>query len=358
MPFAVIMAGGRGERFWPRSRMSKPKQFLKLIGNKTMLQLTVERIENLVGISATYVVAGAEFKDIILEQVPKLPEENIIIEPFGRDTAAAIGLAALVLGRKNPREVMIVLPADHYIGNVSHFHEVLRSAVATASRGDKIVTLGITPHNPETGYGYIQRGEPAGTFAGISAYRAIRFLEKPDRARALEFLSSGDYLWNSGMFVWRIDMIRGMIEKHLPPLAEGLKEIGDSLGTDQHSETVKKIYSGLTKVSVDYGIMEQAGNVFVIPCDFGWNDIGSWTALERYAEKDEHGNVLHGEGVLLDTVNTYVASSKDKTVALLGVKDLIIINDYDSLLICHKSQAQEIKKLVQALSDQGLDKVL
>ncbi len=357
MPFAVIMAGGRGERFWPRSRMAKPKQFLNLIGEKTMLQLTVERIKDLVGISDTYVVAGAEFKEIILAQVPQLPEENIIIEPFGRDTAAAIGLAALVLGQKNPREVMIVLPADHYIGNVRYFQEVLRSAAATAGRGDKIVTLGITPHSPETGYGYIHRGELADNFAGIPAYRAVRFMEKPDRARALEFLSSGEYLWNSGMFVWRIDMIRGMIEKHLPSLAEGLKEIGDNLGTDQYQKTVKTVYSGLTKVSIDFGIMEKADNVFVIPCDFGWDDIGSWTALERYAEKDEDGNFLQGEGVLLDTVNTYVAS-KDKAVALLGVKDLIIINDNDSLLICHKNRAQEIKKVVQALNDQGFDKLL
>ena len=218
MPFAVIMAGGRGERFWPRSRMAKPKQFLNLIGEKTMLQLTVERLEGLIGIPDIYIVAGPEFKDIILEQIPQLPEENVIIEPFGRDTAAAIGLAALVLGQKNPREVMIVLPADHYIGNVRNFHEVLRSAAATASRGDNIVTLGITPHSPETGYGYINRGELIDTSAGISTYRAARFLEKPDINRALEFLASGDYLWNSGMFVWRIDLIRKMIEKHIPLL--------------------------------------------------------------------------------------------------------------------------------------------
>lgn len=357
MPFAVIMAGGRGERFWPRSRMAKPKQFLNLIGEKTMLQLTVERIEDLVGISDTFIVAGLEFKDTILEQIPQLPEENIIIEPFGRDTAAAIGLAALVLGQKNPREVMIVLPADHYIGNERNFHEVLRSAVATAGRGDNIVTLGINPHSPETGYGYIHRGELIDSFAGIPTYRAVRFLEKPDYARALEFLSSGDYLWNSGMFVWRLDMIREKIEKHIPSLAEGLKEIENSLGTDQYPITANKVYSELPKVSIDYGIMEQAGNVLVIPCDFGWDDIGCWTALERYADKDELGNVLHGEGVLLDTVNTYVIS-KDKTVALVGVEDLIIVNDHDSLLICHKSRAQEIKKVVQALSDKGFDHVL
>ena len=356
MTFAVIMAGGRGERFWPRSRMAKPKQFLNLIGKKTMLQLTVERVEGLVGISDTYIVAGSEFKDTIMEQVPKLPEENIIIEPFGRDTAAAIGLAALVLGQKNPREVMIVLPADHYIGNVRNFQEVLRSAVATAAKGDKIVTLGITPHSPETGYGYINRGELADTIAGIPAYRAVRFLEKPDYARALEFLSSGDYLWNSGMFVWRIDMIREMIEKHIPSLAEGLKEIESSLGTDQYPKKVNKVYSELPKVSIDYGIMERADNVLVIPCDFGWDDIGNWNALEKYDEKDELGNVLHGEGVLLDTLNTYIISNK--TVALLGVKNLIIVNDHDSLLICHKSRTQEIKKVVQALSDKGFNSVL
>jgi len=269
VPFAVIMAGGRGERFWPRSRMAKPKQFLNLIGEKTMLQLTVERIEGLVGISDTYIVTGSDFKDTIMEQIPKLPEENIIIEPFGRDTAAAIGLAALVLGQKNPGEVMIVLPADHYIGNMRKFHEVLRSAVATAGLGDKIVTLGITPHSPETGYGYIHLGELINTFSRIPVYRAVRFLEKPNYARALEFLSSGDYLWNSGMFVWRIDTIREMIEKHIPSLAEGLKEIESSLGTDQYQKTVKKVYSELPKVSIDYGIMERADNVLVIPCDFG-----------------------------------------------------------------------------------------
>lgn len=357
MPFAVIMAGGRGERFWPRSRMAMPKQFLNLIGRKTMLQLTVDRIEDLVGISDTYVVASPEFKNTILEQIPQLPEENIIIEPFGRDTAAAIGLAALILGKKNSREVMIVLPADHYIANERNFHEVLRSAVTTASRGEAIVTLGITPHSPETGYGYIHRGELIDTIAGMATYRAVRFLEKPDYARALEFLSSGDYLWNSGMFVWRIDMIRQMIEKHVPSLAEGLKEIEDSLGTSRYPKTVKKVYSGLPKISIDYGIMERADNVLVIPCDFGWDDIGSWTALERYDEKDELGNVLHGKGVLLDTVNTYVISG-EKTVALVGIKDLIIVDDGDSLLICHKSRAQEIKKVVQALSDKGFDHVL
>ncbi len=357
MPCAVIMAGGRGERFWPRSRMSKPKQFLDLIGDKSMLQLTVKRLEGLVGMTDTYIVAGAEFKEIILEQLPCLPEENIIIEPFGRDTASAIGLAATVLGKNHPHEVMIVLPADHYIGNVPRFQEVLKSAVAAAGPLDEIVTLGITPHSPETGYGYIQRGELFDTSAGSPVYRVVRFLEKPDYSRALEFLSRGYYLWNSGMFVWRVDLVRKMIEKHIPQLACGLREIENALSTDQYSEVLENIYSKLPKVSVDYGIMEKADNVLVMPGDFGWDDIGCWTALERYAEKDELGNILHGEGVLLDTVNTYVYSH-DKMVALLGVEDLIVVNDRDSLMVCHKKRAQEIKKVVQALRDKGLGEVL
>jgi len=355
--FAVIMAGGRGERFWPRSRMAEPKQFLNLLGDKTMLQHTVERLSGLAEIMDTYVVAGADFKDIILRQIPQLPEENIIVEPFGRDTAAAIGLAALVLERKDPRGVMIVLPADHYISDVPRFRDVLRSAAAAAGRGEEIVTLGITPRRPETGYGYIHQGEIHDTFAGLPAYRVLRFLEKPDYARALELLASGNYLWNSGMFIWRVDLVRQLIEKHTPVLAVGLEKIGQVLDTEKCDRVLEQVYADLPRVSVDYGILERADNVLVIPGDFGWDDIGCWTALERYAEKDSDGNVLEGRGVLLDTCGTYVFSP-DKTVAVLGVDDLIVVNSPDSLLVCHKGRAQEIKKVVQALREQGLDEVL
>lgn len=357
MPCAVIMAGGRGERFWPRSRTAKPKQFLNLIGDKTMLQLAVERVEGLVGTAGTYIVAGAEFKDIILEQVPHLPEGNVIIEPFGRDTAAAIGLAALVLGRDKPREVMIVLPADHYVGNVSRFREVLKGATAAAERGEHIVTLGIEPNRPETGYGYIQRGKLFDTFAGVPAYRAERFLEKPGYDRALEFVSSGDYLWNSGMFIWRVDLIFKLMEKHIPQMAKGLKEVAGTVDTERYPEVLERVYSELPRLSVDYGILERADNVLVMPGDFGWDDIGSWTALARYADKDGSGNVLEGEGVLIDTRETYVFSP-GKIAAVLGVEDLLIVNEKDSLLVCPRSRAQEIKRVVQALKDKGLDEVL
>lgn len=357
MPCAVIMAGGRGERFWPRSRVATPKQFLNLVGDKTMLQLTVERVEDLVGLSDIYVVAGLDFKEIIMEQVPQLPEENIIIEPFGRDTAAAIGLAALVLERKEPRQVMIVLPADHYIIDGPRFQEVLKSAVAAAWRGKDVVTLGITPHRPETGYGYIYQGELYDTFVGMPAYRVVRFLEKPNYAKAVRFLSSGNYLWNSGMFIWRVDLIRQLIEKHTPQLAHGLNKIGQALGTKQYLTVLEEVYTGLPKISVDYGILERAEKVLVMRGDFGWDDIGSWTALERYAEKDEQGNVIEGRGVFLDTSDTFIYSP-GKTVAAIGVENLIVVNDRDSLLVCRKDRAQEIKKIVQALKDKGLNEVL
>jgi len=357
LPFAVIMAGGRGERFWPRSRMDRPKQFLKLLGDKTMLQLTLERLKGLVGITDTYVIAGKEFKETIREQAPHLPEENIIIEPFGRDTAAAVGLAALVLSRRDPHEVMVVLPADHYIGDVSRFREILKSAVTAAGRENVIVTLGITPRGPETGYGYIKRGKMLDTYGGIPAYRVQHFFEKPDYGRAAEFIASGDYLWNSGMFVWRVDLILELIEEFLPRLSEGLQKIMEHLGTSRYPEVLEEVYAGLTRISIDYGVLEHAGNVLVVPGDFGWDDIGCWTALEKYAEKDAFGNVLQGSGVLIDTTNSYVISD-GKTVALLGVDDMIVVNDRDSLMICRKDRAQEIKRVVQALRDKGFDDVL
>jgi len=357
MACVVIMAGGRGERFWPRSRMAMPKQFLNLIGSKTMLQLTVERVQGLVDIEDIYVVAGAAFKDIILKQIPHLPDSNIIIEPFGRDTAAAIGLATVVVRQKHPFDVMVVLPADHYINDVPRFRDIIRGALAAASRGEEIVTLGITPHRPETGYGYIRQGDEFEVFAGVNTYQVERFLEKPDYEQALEFLSHGDYLWNSGMFIWRVDLISRLIEIHTPKLAEGLRMIEETLGTEHYQNTLREVYTDLPRISVDYGILERADNVLVIRGDFGWDDLGSWTALDRYADKDENGNVLEGKGIFLDTNDTYVYSPNN-TVATIGVEDLIIVCDNDCLLVCHKDKAQEIKKAVQALKDKGFDDVL
>lgn len=357
MACVVIMAGGKGERFWPRSKVAFPKQFLTLIGNKSMLQQTVERVQGLAEMEDIYVVTGVEFKRIIREQLPQLTDDNIIIEPFGRDTAAAIGLATMVIRQKKPLDVMVVLPADHYINDVPRFQEILRGAIAAADKGEEVVTLGIAPHRPETGYGYIRQGAECAVFDGIKAFAVDRFLEKPDYDRALEFLAHGDYLWNSGMFIWRVDLISKLIELHTPKLAKGLRIIEETLGSADYERTLERVYTELPKISVDYGILEVAEQVLVIRGDFGWDDLGSWTALERYAQKDGSGNVLEGAGVLLETNNTYVYAPLN-TVAAVGVENLIVVCDNDCVLICDKEKAQDIKKVVQALKERGLTDVL
>jgi mannose-1-phosphate guanylyltransferase len=351
------MAGGRGERFWPLSRTAFPKQFLSLVGEKTMLQQTVERLEGIVETKDVYVVAGEEFKGIIRQQLPNLPDENIVIEPFGRDTAAAIGLATVFVKRKNPNDVMIVLPADHFIRDLSRFKEIILGAIETAALGGDVVTLGITPNRPETGYGYIRSGGVVRSLPGLEARKVRHFAEKPDYDTAVRFISDGDYLWNSGMFVWRVDLIDALIKKHTPELAIGLHLIENALGTPEYEQILKEIYQDLPRISVDYGIMEKAERVLVIPSDFGWDDLGSWTALENYTQKDSHNNVLMGRGVLLETRNTSVYA-KGQTVTTIGVTDLIVVYDNGSLLICHKEKAQEVRKAVQALKENGCEDVL
>jgi mannose-1-phosphate guanylyltransferase len=351
------MAGGRGERFWPKSRQDLPKQFLRLLGDRTMLQRTVSRLRQLVEPEQIYIVTGKVYYDIVRDQVPEVPAENLILEPVGRDTAAAIGLSAVTISRRDPDGVMIILPADHYIADEERFCKVLESAVAVAAPGNALVTLGITPNRPETGFGYIARGRLYDTIEGNPAYLVDRFAEKPDYERALEYLASGNYYWNSGIFVWKADMILHEIEQRLPELHAGLQQIAGAFGTGDYSSTLLKIFTGLPKISIDYGVMEKAGNVVVLPGNFGWDDVGSWTALESYKEKDEQGNCLEGRGVLVDTKNTLVFTS-DKVVATLGVENLIVVESRDSILICHKEHAQEIKKVINALQEQGYKEVL
>lgn len=357
MPYAVIMAGGQGERFWPKSRRALPKQFLSLLGKETMLQKTVARLTRFISWDKIYIITSAVYLDIVLEQVPEIPKDNIIAEPCGRDTAAAVGLASLVITRKDPQGVMIVLPADHYIADEERFCDVLKAGVAAAASGEHVITLGVVPTRPETGYGYIAKGELFDTISGVPAYKVEGFTEKPDQKRALEFLTKGGYLWNSGIFIWRVDLIRRLIQEHLPVLHSGLTKIDEVLNTGEYQEVLKEIYAGLPKISIDYGVMEKAKNVLVLPADFGWDDVGSWSALRSYKEKDGNGNVLEGKGVLVDTSNTFV-SSTEKVVATLGVKDLVIVEAEDSILVCHQERAQDIKKLVRALEENGFHEIL
>jgi len=350
--YAVVLAGGAGERFWPHSRQSCPKQFLNLLGDRSMLQQTVDRLEGLVSPRDTYVITGSRYVDLVREQLPGIPVENIIGEPCGRDTAAAVGLGALCVERRDPRGVMLVLPADHYVQDAARFRQSILTAHAAAAGGEHLVTLGITPTRPETGYGYIMLGERHSVDDICTVYRVKQFIEKPDMDKALLLLTQGGYLWNSGMFVWRVDLISRLIENMLPELGRGLQEIKKSyLGGGEPQKVIEKIYPGLPRISIDYGIMERSDDVLVIPCDFGWDDVGSWTALERHRDIDDMHNLIDARGVFLDTRDCIVSSSR--TVATLGLDGLIIIDNGDSLLVCPKKRAQDIKKVVTALKEVG-----
>jgi mannose-1-phosphate guanylyltransferase len=290
---AVIMAGGVGTRFWPRSREKTPKHLLQIFGKGTMLQNTVKRLEALIDIHDVFIVTNRLQKSLIEKQLPALPSENLIIEPVGRNTAACIGLAALHVRSLHPEAVMIVLPADHLIGDEAEFCRVLQVAVDTAFESKSLLTIGIKPTHPETGYGYIQMFNEEGNhnpYFSRGVLKVKTFAEKPNLETAVQFLASGDFLWNSGMFVWRADTILHQIEKCLPELYTELAKIDKALGTPQYQSTLETVYGLIRGTSIDYGVMEKAEQVYVIPGSFGWNDIGSWDEVFRVSGKDDNGN--------------------------------------------------------------------
>jgi len=352
--FVVILAGGGGERFWPLSCAQRPKQFLRLFGDRTMLQETFHRVAGLAAPECVYVVTGREYSGLVRQQLPQVPADNVLEEPCGRDTAAAVGLAAKHVLRRHPQSVMVVLPADHYIADVARFREAVGAAVEAAREGEWLVTFGVVPTRPETGYGYIRRGAPVWKIGGLPVFRALGFTEKPDRERASAFLAAGEYYWNSGMFAWRVDLIDRLLRTYLPELAAGLEEIAAALGTARLGEVLEQTYPALPKISLDYGVMEKASNVLVIPMDAGWDDVGTWPAWGRYNPADERGNVLEGRGVLLDTEGCIVRAA-GHVVATLGVRDLVIVEEGGRLLVCAKDRAQEVKRLVAALRQAGYD---
>lgn len=351
---AVIMAGGKGERFWPKSRRKTPKQFMKLFGDQTMLQQTVRRISPLIPLERVYVVTGEEYAETVRGQLPGLPETNLILEPEGRDTAPCIGLAALFVERAHPDAVMAVLPADHVIKKEKDFLRLLESAAEVARKEHGLMTMGITPTRPETGYGYIQVGSLHSTVNSNPTYVVRRFCEKPDLDTAKRFLESKEYLWNSGMFVWEVSTIRDMIRQYLPRLHDGLEIIRTALGRLSFRDTVRARFVAFDRISIDYGVMEKAERVYVLPGDIGWDDVGSWTALERVTAADEDGNIISGKAIAIDTRNCTL-DSPDKLVVTLGVEDLVIVDTPDVLLICRKDQAQAIKRAVNRLREEGLE---
>jgi mannose-1-phosphate guanylyltransferase len=348
--YALIMAGGVGTRLWPLSRQERPKQSLKLVGERTMFEHAVDRIAPLFQPEHILVVTGAEHVDDLKAQAPELPDENFIVEPLGRGTAPAIGLGAIHLRRQDPDAVMAVLTADHFITQVERFRRVLTASEQTAQAGH-LVTLGIKPTSPSTGYGYIKQGEQLGVIDGFPIFRAERFTEKPGAETAFQMVESGEYSWNSGMFIWRVDQVLTEFQRQMADFYVQLAEIEATLNTPGYEPTLKRIWPQVDKQTIDYGIMEGADDVVVIPVDIGWSDVGSWTSLVELSPSDEDGNVVTGEHVGIDTRNTLIFGNR-RLVATIGVEQMVIVDTEDALLVCPMDREQEVRTLVKRLKEQ------
>lgn len=340
---ALIMAGGKGERFWPKSRANCPKQFIDITGcGKTMLQLTTERVLPLTSIEDIYIVTNVCYKDLVAEQLPYIPKENILCEPVGRNTAPCIGLGAAYILKRNADAVVLVLAADHLIKQEEDFRNILREAIAVAEQGKNVVTIGITPNRTETNYGYIKKGEEV---RDGQAAIVDKFVEKPDLQTAIQYLQSGHYLWNSGIFVWKASTIMALLQQYLPDIYQHIKKISDGIGSEQELEIVKREFDSMRSVSVDYGIMEYAENLYVLAGTFGWDDVGSWLALERIKDKDSEGNLINGNVIATGTQNCIIESG-EKLIAAVGMDNVVIIDTRDVVLVADKRHIGEVKNVL------------
>jgi len=343
--YAVIMAGGVGSRFWPRSREKSPKQLLQIVGDSSMISQTVARLEEVTEKENIFIVTNRLQREEIQKQLPGIPHDNIIEEPFGRNTAPCIGLAALFVEKKDKDGVMIVLPADHLIPDKEVFSETLNLGAEYADEVKGLVTIGIPPTRPETGYGYIQIDERK---VKENLFKVYTFAEKPNLATAERFIESGDFLWNSGMFIWRADTILTEMQKLMPELYFDLMNLKPHLGTEKFSSGLQTMYGKIRSISIDYGIMEKSNKVYLIKGKFSWSDVGSWEEVYHLSDKDENGNAVTGDVYLEGTNNSYIYNP-GKFTALLGVQDLLVINTPDALLVCKRSMSQDVKKIVDHL---------
>lgn len=355
--YAVIMAGGGGTRLWPLSRRPHPKQMLTLVGERSMFQLAVDRLRPLLPPERILVVTAEEQVAPLAAQTPDLPAENFIVEPQGRGTAPCIGLAALHLQRRDPQAVMAVVTADHYMRRVDTFRETLQAAQIVAEQG-YLVTLGIEPTYPATGYGYIQRGDLLAEIGAYTAFRVAKFTEKPDAETALRFLATGDYAWNSGMFIWRVTRIMEEIARWMPDLAAVLSTLGEALDTPVYTETLARLWPTVAKQMIDYGIMEKADQVAVFPVDLGWSDVGAWPAVMGLHTPDAQGNVLLGDVLAVDTVDSMLFSGAERLIAAIGLRELIVVDSADVTLIATREQAERVREIVEALQRAGREALL
>lgn len=349
----VIMAGGKGERFWPKSRQNMPKQFLSLTADgKTMIQLTVERAMNIADTNDIFILTNENYNAIVREQLPNIPVENIINEPIAKNTAPCLAVAAAIIEKRYGDALMVSLPADHLIGDDKKFIHILNLALAGATHSDSLITLGIKPDYPETGYGYINYDKSE---SSNGLHKVKNFVEKPDKKTAEKYLEQGDYLWNSGMFVWRVSIVLDKIKTLMADVYKGAKSIGAAYGTPEFAETLVIEFTKFPSVSIDYGIMEKTPNILTAPADFGWNDVGSWNALENINSKDEDGNITIGECVTLDSSGCIFVGNK-RLIAALGLKDIIVVDTPDAILIARKEDAQNVKNLISKIKSEKNEK--
>ncbi|MGB7622553.1 MAG: mannose-1-phosphate guanylyltransferase [Terriglobia bacterium] len=358
MIYAVILAGGRGTRFWPQSRIAEPKQLLKILTDRSLLQQSVDRIAPLIPPGNIFVLGNRILRDSIREQLPEVPPDQIIAEPVGHNTAPCIGLAAHLIAQRDPEAVLVVLPSDQIITRRELFLDCLRAAEVVARKNENIVVLGLKPTRPETGFGYVQVEEPGvPQGSGMKVHVVERFVEKPDRPTAERYLAKGNFYWNGGIFIWKASTVIAATARFLPATDKALTEIAARAKAGFLDGALEEWYPRTDSISVDYGIMEKAGSIFCVASDIGWSDLGSWEALYEVLEKDSSGNILKGNCITLDARGNLI-DVPDKLVALIGVKDLIIVQTEDALLICDRNRSQEVSKLVKELEQRGLKELL
>ena len=350
---AVIMAGGVGTRFWPASRARRPKQLLRIAGPVSMLRSTYARLLPLVPPERILVVTRAEQETGVRAELPELPPANVLVEPTGRNTSACIGLAAAVLqARGAGQDTMLVLPADHAIAHEDAFRDALAAADRLLQERDVLLTLGVAPRRPETGYGYLQVGDSVAHVGAQEFHRVRRFVEKPNLATAQVLCADGAHLWNSGMFLWRVERIASELERHLPQLVPGLARVRAAVGTAAWQGELEQAYAGFPSISIDYAVMEKAADVWVTAIDVGWNDVGSWASLAEVRTQDEAGNVLPADALAVDSRRNLVEGG-GRPVVLVGVEDLIVVDADDALLVCHRDRAQDVGQIPEQLRRRG-----
>lgn len=357
--YAVILAGGSGTRFWPLSREMTPKQLLRVFGDSTMIQQTVTRLNNSIPVENIYIVTGERYAFDIKNQVLDVcgsDRFNMLIEPEGRNTAPAIGLAAIYIKKRSPDAVMAVMPSDHVILKKDAFQEVLEKAENLALKG-YLTTIGIIPYRPETGFGYIKKGASLSRSKDLQGFKVECFVEKPDKKQASEYINSGNYLWNSGIFVWRaVDILRE-IRRHLPDLYRGLAEIEKVIGKKNEKDILNSVFKRFKPVSIDYGVMEKASKVAVLPADIGWSDVGTWRALDDIAVKDKSGNIITGNVIDISSKNTIVFAGK-RLIATVGLENIVVVDTPDATLICSKNNTQDVRKVVDELKKKGAEELI